>query len=230
MSSLSLRRTLKPNLPDWLLDRVVVHGLTALTMDLGFLGSRARASAFGACCAAAGVQLLGSVSVDLVTGPDRWGNVASEDANAHFDPAKAGVLQSGWIGSSEAAIASTAIRLAADAGAPILSLVHGQPDRANRYWPEPKLADQLQRIETNVRTLLPLAADLGVTLALEPHLDYRCAELIQVVGEDRLAPFTAGPGRREPPCRNRRSPRCGPPRSALPHCHPSPRHARTGLD
>ena len=169
------------DLPDWLLDRVVVHGLTALTMDLGFLGSRARASAFGACCAAAGVQLLGSVSVDLVAGPDRWGNVASEDANAHFDPAKAGVLQSGWIGSSEAAIASTAIRLAADAGASILSLVHGQPDRANRYWPEPKLADQLQRIETNVRTLLPLAADLGVTLALEPHMDYRCAELIQVV-------------------------------------------------
>ena len=32
-----------------------------------------------------------------------------------------------------------------------------------------------------MRTLLPLAADLGVTLALEPHMDYRCAELVRVV-------------------------------------------------
>ena len=30
-------------------------------------------------------------------------------------------------------------------------------------------------------TLLPLAADLGVTLALEPHMDFRCAELVRVV-------------------------------------------------
>lgn len=171
----------KAELPDWLMDRVVVHGLTALTMDLGFLGNRARASAFGARCAAGGVQLLGSVSVDLVAGPDRWGNAASEGANAYFDSARADALTSGWIGDSEAEIASTAIRLAADAGAPVLSLVHGQPDRANRYSPEPNLSDQLQRIESNVRSLLPLAADAGVTLALEPHMDYRCAELVSVV-------------------------------------------------
>ena len=169
------------DLPGWLLDRVRVHGLSALTMDLGLLRNRARASAFGASCADAGVQLLGSVSVDLVAGPARWGHAASEGSTAHFDQERAGRLQSGWTGDSEASIAATAIRLAADAGASVLSLVHGQPDRPNRYSSQPALADQLQRIESNVRTLLPLAADSGVTLAIEPHMDYRCAELAPVV-------------------------------------------------
>ena len=169
------------DVPDWLLDRVLAHGLTALTIDVGLLGSQEQASTFGARCADAGVDLLGSVSVDLVAAPSRWGNASPDKASARFDPASAGVLQTGWTGDSEAAIAATAIRWAAEAGAPILSLVHGQPDRANRYSPRPSLDDQLQRIESNVRTLLPLAADLGVTLALEPHMDYRCAELVRVV-------------------------------------------------
>ena len=168
-------------LPDWFLNRALAHGLSALTMDLGLLGSRSRASAFGARCADAGVHLLGSVSVDLVAGPDRWGHSRSPELRAHFDPSRATSLMSGWIGDSETTIAATAIRLAADAGASVLSLVHGQPGRANRYSSEPSLSDQLHRIETNVRTLLPLASDAGITLALEPHMDYRCAEFVQVV-------------------------------------------------
>ena len=169
------------DVPDWLLDRAVAHGLSALAMDLGLLGSRDRAAAFGVRCADAGVRLLGSVSVDLVADSDRWGRPSAAAPKAHFDPTNAGVLTSGWIGDSEASIAATSIVLAAEAGAPVLSLVHGQPGRPNRYSPQPCLADQLQRIESNVRTLLPLAAGMGVTLALEPHMDYRCAELVSVV-------------------------------------------------
>ena len=169
------------DVPDWLLDRVLAHRLSALTMDIGLLGSLAQASDFGSRCADAGVCVLGSVSVDLVAEPDRWGNATPKVGSAYFDPAKAGNLQTGWIGDSEAAIASTAIQWAAEAGVPILSLVHGQPDRVNRYSPEPNLLDQLQRMEANVRTLLPLAADAGVTLALEPHMDYRCGDLVSVV-------------------------------------------------
>lgn len=169
------------DVPDWLLDRLRVHRLSALTMDLGLLRNRTRASAFGARCSGEGIQLLGSVSADLVAGPDRWGHVTSADSNAHFDPSKAGALNSGWVGDNQASIAATAIRLASDAGVSVLSLLHGQPDRANRYSPQPILADQLARIEANVRTLLPLAAEAGVTLALEPHMDYRCTELVSVI-------------------------------------------------
>ena len=169
------------DVPDWLLDRVLAHGLSALTMDLGLVASRARAASLGARCADAGIKFLGSVSVNLAARPDRWGHVESEGSTARFDSARASTLQSGWIGNTEASIAATAIRLAAAAGASVLSLVHGQPDRPNRYSPRPVLADQLKRIESNVRTLLPLAAGMDVTLALEPHMDYRCAELVPVV-------------------------------------------------
>ena len=169
------------DVPNWLLERVVAHGLTALALDLGLLGSQARASDFRVRCTEAGVRVLGSASVNLVADPDRWGTVPSAYDTARFEPARATSLTSGWIGDSEASIAAAALRLAADAGASVLSLVHGQPGRANRYSREPALANQLARIETNVRTLLPMAADLGVTLALEPHMDYRCAELVKVV-------------------------------------------------
>lgn len=171
----------KADVPDWLLDRVLAHGLTALSMDLGLLSDRTRAQDFGARCADADVRLLASVSVDLVAELERWGNATAAAATAHFDPARASSLETGWTGDSEAAIATTALHLAAGAGASVLSLVHGQPRRANRYTNQPALPDQLARIESNVRTLLPVAADLGVTLALEPHMDYRCAELSQVV-------------------------------------------------
>lgn len=177
------------DVPVWLLERVLAHRLTALSLDLGLLGSRDRATAFGVRCSSAGVHLLGSVSVDLAAGPERWGHLQSGDPNAHFDPAIAGALTSGWTGDSEASITATAMRLASEAGASVLSLVHGQPGRAHRYSPEATVAAQMARIEVNVRTLLPLAADLDLTLALEPHMDYRCAELVKVVeavGSPRL--------------------------------------------
>ena len=177
------------DVPAWLLERVLAHRLTALSLDLGLLGSRDRAAAFGVRCSSAGVRLLGSVSVDVAAGPERWGHRQSDEPKARFDPAIAGVLKSGWTGDGEASITATAMRLASEAGASVVSLVHGQPGRANRYSPEATVAEQLARIEANVRTLLPLAADLGLTLALEPHMDYRCAELVKVVeavGSPRL--------------------------------------------
>ena len=177
------------DLPTWLLDRVLAHKLTALTLDVGLLDGPDRAKAFGARCADVGVKLLGSASVDLVAETDRWGSPAPTDSDAHFDPSTAGILNSGWVGHSEASIAATAIGLAAEAGVSVLSLVHGQPDRPNRYSSRPVLSDQLHRLEANVQTLLPLANDMDVTLALEPHMDYRCAELVAVieaVGSPRL--------------------------------------------
>lgn len=186
------------NLPDWLLDRALAHGLTALEMDLGLLGDRPHAQDFGRRCANAGIRLLGSVSLDLTADAGRWGRVSSANAGARFDPGRAGSLATGWTGDSHASIAATALRLAADADVTVLSLVHGHPGRPNRYAPEPALPDQLARIENNLRTLLPMAGDLGLTLAVEPHMDYRCAEWVDVlesVGSShlRLVLDTASP-------------------------------------
>ena len=51
--------------PDWLLARAVAHELSVLALDVGLLGDATRAQAFGQRCRTAGVELIGSVSVDL---------------------------------------------------------------------------------------------------------------------------------------------------------------------
>ncbi len=169
------------DLPDWLLERALAHDLTALSLDVGWLGDAARAREFGAWCADAGVQVLGAVSVNLAADPECWQRPAAAGAWARFDPARATSLRSGWDGDAEASIAAAAMSATAAAGAPLLSLVHGEPGRVDRFARRPSLAVQLARIERNVRSLLPLARDLGLTLAVQPHMDYRCAELVEVV-------------------------------------------------
>ena len=96
-------------------------------------------------------------------------------------------LQSGWTGDSEALVAATAMRLAADAGAsdPEPGPWAARPPQSLFAW-ACHSPTSCKRIESNVRTLLPLAADTGVTLALEPHMDYRCA---------RTRPWSSNPSR-----------------------------------
>ncbi|MBM4437029.1 MAG: sugar phosphate isomerase/epimerase, partial [Actinobacteria bacterium] len=71
--------------------------------------------------------------------------------------------------------------LAAAAGAEVVSLVHGQPDRPNHFTKDPPLAQQLDRMVRNLRTLAPIAEGMGLVLATEGHMDYRCAEYAQVL-------------------------------------------------
>lgn len=167
--------------PDWLLERTVSHGLSVLALDVGLLGDLAQAQTFGQRCRAAGVELVGSVSLDLGAGEDKWAAGSMGDDSARFDFQRAGPLHTGWIGSCEMAIASAAMALAQVAGVSVLSLVHGQPGRTNRYDRSDPIQAQLMRIASNVRRLIPEADALRLTLALEPHMDYRCAELVQVV-------------------------------------------------
>ncbi len=168
---------------EWLLWRTQAHGLRALYLDAGLLNSEAEAVAIGQSLAEAGITCVASVSVDLTASPESWGTPSEENAiaAAGFDVSRATSLLSGWAGPTRAAIAMRAMRLAHDAGAVAISLVHGQPDRPNRYWREPPLAEQLERIERNLRSLIAPAEELGLTLALEPHMDYRAAELAGIV-------------------------------------------------
>ncbi len=167
----------------WLIGRTRAHGLRALYLDAGLLGSEAEAGVVGQSLAGADITAVASVSVDLTADQESWGSPADENAirAARFDGARATSLLSGWTGPTGAAIAVRAMRLARAAGAVAISLVHGQPDRPNRYWSDPPLAGQLVGIERNVRGLLPPAEELGLTIALEPHMDYRAAELAGIV-------------------------------------------------
>ncbi len=167
--------------PDWLLARSVAHGLKVLTCDVGLLGDIVQARAFGQRCTAVGVELLGSVSLDLAAGPDAWDTASSTQDAARFDAEQASSLRTGWIGASEMAIASVAMTLAKAAGISTLSLVHGQPGRAHRYDSSEPVARQLDHIASNASSLVPEAAALELTLALEPHMDFRCVEFVRVI-------------------------------------------------
>lgn len=175
--------------PDWLLERVIAHDVSVLALDVGLLGDIPLATAFGQRCEAAGVQLLGTVSLDLGADSDRWEGESIGANSACFDPTRAGPLQTGWIGPSEMAIFDMATAICQAAGISVLSLVHGQPGRSNRYVGLGSVENRLTRIQSNVSLLIPRAQELGLTLALEPHMDYRSKELLQVVeaiGSPRL--------------------------------------------
>jgi sugar phosphate isomerase/epimerase len=167
--------------PDWLLDRVIAHDGNVLALDVGLLGDLSLATEFGQRCEAAGVQLLGSVSLDLDAASDRWEGASISGNSACFDPTRAGPLKTGWLGSSEMAIFDMAMAICQAAGISVLSLIHGQPGRSNRYVGPGSVANRLARMQSNVSLLIPRAEALGLTLALEPHMDYRSTELLQVV-------------------------------------------------
>ncbi len=51
----------------------------------------------------------------------------------------------------------------------------------NRFTKDPPLDEQLTRIITNLRPLAAVAAEAGITIALENHCDYRGSEIAQVI-------------------------------------------------
>ena len=60
-------------------------------------------------------------------------------------------------------------------------VIFGRGDRHNRFTREPSLSEQLRIIPGHLRPLAESAAELGVQLALLPHLDYRGRELVAVM-------------------------------------------------
>ena len=128
---------------------------------------------------------LASVSVDLAAPPDEWGNGSFDPSWSGrrvpaFDLREATAVRTGWIGGAPFDIAVRAMQLAHAAGARVLSLVHGQPGRLNHYAKNPSIDEQIDRIIGNLKTLLPIAEDVGLTLATENHMDYRCSEFARV--------------------------------------------------
>ena len=53
--------------------------------------------------------------------------------------------------------------------------------RHNHFTKDPPIEVQLERAEANFRSLMPVCAEYGVVLAWENHIDYRLAEVVQVV-------------------------------------------------
>ena len=170
---------------DWLIDRVVAHGLSSLAMDCGWFEDLPRARDFHARMADHNLTYLAAVSVDLAAAPDAWGSGTYDPSwgsrrMPSFDVSQATAVRTGWSGDTPFDIAVRAMELARAAGARVLSLVHGQPGRPNHYTKDPSINEQIDRIIGNLKTLLPIAEDMGLTLATENHMDYRCSEFARI--------------------------------------------------
>ena len=164
-----------------MIERVVAHGLSSLSMDGGWFEDLAPARAFRARMTDHNLTFQASVSVDLAASPDDWGSGGYDPSWSSrrvptFDISRATAVRTGWTGDTPFDIAVRAMELAQAAGARVLSLVHGQPGRPNHYTKAPSIDEQIDRIVGSLKTLLPIADDLGLTLATENHMDYRCSE------------------------------------------------------
>ncbi len=170
---------------DWMVDRVVAHGLSSLAMDCGWFDDADRARAFRDRMVERNLTYLASASVDLAAPSHEWGSGSYDPSWRSrpipaFDLSRATAVRTGWTGGAPFDIAVRAMELAQAGGARVLSLVHGQPGRLNHYAKDPSVDEQIDRIIGNLQTLLPIADTMGLTLATENHMDYRCSEFALV--------------------------------------------------
>ena len=184
-------RTVDPPPPgglpiDWMVDRVVAHGLSSLAMDCGWFADQARAHEFRARMAGHALTYLASVSANLAASEEEWGDGRYDPSWSgrrvpEFRVERATPVLSGWTGETQFDVVARAIELAAAAGARILSIVHGAPGRPNHYTRDPTIDVQIDRMIRNLNTLIPIAETAGLTITTENHMDYRCEELARVL-------------------------------------------------
>ncbi len=170
----------------WMLDRVVDHGLSSLFMECGWFEDDQAAASFKSRTDELGVAYFASVSANLAAPADEWGARSyvagtSGPTMPTYDPGVATPLRTGWTGGTPFDTVVRAMELASAAGARLLSIAHGHPDRPNRFTKEPPLSQQIDRMIQNLKTLMPVAESMGMLLTNEAHMDYRCRDLAAVL-------------------------------------------------
>ena len=141
---------------DWLIDRMIDHGLESLYMGTAYLGSHDEALSFRERMAENSLELIGGLGLTVAADPDEW-RLNNFKRCAHD------------------------IRLMAHAGATFAAAVNDRPDNFNHFSKDPSIAVQIDRAIQNFRSLMPICEEVGLKLAFENHLDYRISEVVQVV-------------------------------------------------
>lgn len=141
---------------DWLIDKCGEFGFASLYQTTRWQGEPDRASSFRARMAAAGLQFIGNVNLNMAASEAEW-----------------------WAGEHEEVV--DRIRHVALGGGRLAATTHNQSLRHNHFTRDPGIEEQLRRAVHNVRSLVPACEEHGVVLALENHMDYRLSELVQVV-------------------------------------------------
>jgi sugar phosphate isomerase/epimerase len=75
----------------------------------------------------------------------------------------------------------TALRKSAALGATIVCTTHGAPNVHNHFTKNPPIERQIEIMAANFGRVAQVAADLGLVIAFENHLDYRASEVAAVI-------------------------------------------------
>jgi len=171
------------DLPMWMIERARTHGLTALYMDPGFFGDEAGARRFGDVMRSAGIEYFGIAVPDFPADANAWGatDLAARRGARDAVSYRLAETANGWSGGTEFQRCVRAIELSAAAGATIVNVVHREAGLRHRFIEDPPLAEQLDAMIRNLTSLIPIAEELGIVLTTESHMDYRVADLVQVM-------------------------------------------------
>ena len=140
---------------EWLVARCVALGLSPLYMTSTWLTDDDHARRIGQHLRRHGVDLIAGGSADFAAAGAAW-----ESERARF---------------------IRHMELGKLAGADLIAAVHNGAIEHNHFSKDPPIAVQIERMIANFTDLCRAAERIGIVMAFENHMDYRCSEIAQVI-------------------------------------------------
>ncbi|MBI2505519.1 MAG: sugar phosphate isomerase/epimerase [Candidatus Latescibacteria bacterium] len=139
----------------WIIDKTAELGLSPLYLSTRWFADEEAAKRTREYAEAKGIALLGGGQADFVSDAGEW-----EHEKMNF------VQQ---------------LRITRALGASAMAAVHTGALGHNHFSKDPPVIVQLRRMIQHFRELVPRAEEVGVVMAFENHMDYRCSEIAEVV-------------------------------------------------
>ena len=141
---------------DWLIQKSLDLDLEVLYMPPTWGEDRQGADLFRDKMSRADIGFIGGVGLNMAASEEEW-----------------------WGGEFEQAV--KAVQRVAWGGGKLAAAVHSQSTRHNHFTLDPPVQAQIKRAIHNFSSLIPACEEHGVVLAVENHMDYRLAELGQII-------------------------------------------------
>ncbi len=141
----------------WILDKTAALKLSPLYLASRLFATEEQARRARECAEARGIALIGSGEADFAADAGAWAR--EKERFVHQ------------------------MRMTKALGANLMAAVSAGALMHNHFTKDPPVAEQIRRMVRHFRELTPLAEELGVVMALENHMDYRCTEIAAVVGQ-----------------------------------------------
>ena len=140
---------------EWTIDRAVALRLSPLYLCVTWFDDEDHARQTGRLMAEKNVKLIAAGTGDWATTGDEW-QVERDNFVRHM-------------------------RLGKAAGADIIVAVHHGALEHHHFSKDPPIAEQIKRMIANFNELTSYAEAIGIVMAFENHMDYRCTEIAEVV-------------------------------------------------